>query len=713
MTTHPPRTADDAAADDAADDAATDAGGAVPGPNGRPASSTDGDGASDDGPDESTPPSAPGWWRRQGRRREERTVAGRRDRAFPVPLWRLVLESAPVVAFAVGFAAILYRLGDASFRTVPLYQDRSDARLIAAMVKTIHTEGWYLTNPNLAAPFGQQLYDFPHGGENLQLAIIRLLSGFTDGYAHTMNVYLIGGFGFLALVTFVVLRHLRFAYPIAAVGAVLYSFLPYHFFHEQSHLYRSTYFSAPLAGLLLLWAMAPRTAFQREPSPPGAHRQRHSRRRNIRWGRVATAVVLCAVVATTETMATAFTMTLLAAGGLVSAIRHRGWSYLLVPVAMVLVLVGVFAATNYPTLAHYRENGTNESAARRQVTEQERYGLKLSRVLIPPGDHRSDALGQFGTEAGENTPIRSEGGQYLGMIGVAGFLGAIYGAVARGVGRRRSERELFPGRATLLETSAMLTVLAVLFATVAGFAIVLSVAGFSQVRVWNRIVVLIAFFALLVVAIWFERFGRFVRRHLDRRIAIPVLGLIAVGVLAFGLWDQARPAGRDYDRYTAQVASDAEFVAEIADLLPDGSAIFQFPIIPFPEYSPPGRMLDYDHFRPYLQSDDSLSWSYGAIKGRPEADWQLAVRDDLRVDQSLPGLVGMGFNGIWVDTWAYEDDGVAVLTEVERLTATAPIFSSEGRFAFFDLTGYIDGLAASPAELADQAERLFDVTPPT
>ena len=30
------------------------------------------------------------------------------------------------------------------------------------------TRGWFETNPKLGAPYGQQLYDFPHGGETWQ-----------------------------------------------------------------------------------------------------------------------------------------------------------------------------------------------------------------------------------------------------------------------------------------------------------------------------------------------------------------------------------------------------------------------------------------------------------------------------------------------------------------------------------------------------------------
>ncbi|CAN5736902.1 hypothetical protein BH20ACT2_BH20ACT2_24540 [soil metagenome] len=632
--------------------------------------------------------------------------AAQRERAFPVGPVRLVLETAPLALLAVLVAGWLYRVGDASLRMTPLYQDRSDARLIASMVKTIHTEGWYLTNPLLGAPFGQQLYDFPHGGENLQLGLIRLLSSFTDGYAHTMNLYFLGGFGLLAGVTLLVLRHLRFSYPVAALIAVIYTFLPYHFFHEQAHLYRSTYFSAPLACLLLIWALSPGVAFRRPPADDAG-------RGAIRWGRVVVAVALCVVVATTETMSTAFTMTLLASGGLVLAIRHRHAGRLIAPALMVLAIAAVFLVSNFPTLDYYADEGTNDRAARREIIEQELYGLKLSRLVLPPGNHRSEALGDLGSRAGRGTVIRSEGGQYLGIIGVAGFLGALYGAFARGIGRRADPWRPLHDRRHLLERSSLLVVLAVLFGTISGFAILLSLAGFSQVRVWNRILILIAFFSLLWVATWFERLVGAVRRRWPRVVAMPGLGLLGVAVAAFALWDGAVPADRDYDRLDAQVRSDRAFVADIEAALPDGAAVFQLPVIAFPETPPPGDMLDYDHLRGFLASEGSLRWSYGAIKGRPEADWQRPVGTDVSVVGSLPALVGMGFEGLWLDTFGYDGDtGAELASDIEAATAFEPVVSPDGRFLFFDLERFIRELDRTPEQLADEAERVLDVRPP-
>ena len=82
-----------------------------------------------------------------------------------------------------------------------------------------------------------------------------------------MNLYFLGGFGVLAAVTFLVLRHLRFGYVVAAIGALIYTFLPYHFVHGEGHLYRSTYYSVPWPVCCWCGRRAWRSRFLVDPDP--------------------------------------------------------------------------------------------------------------------------------------------------------------------------------------------------------------------------------------------------------------------------------------------------------------------------------------------------------------------------------------------------------------------------------------------------------------
>ncbi|MEO6988944.1 MAG: hypothetical protein ABI239_09905 [Aquihabitans sp.] len=626
-------------------------------------------------------------------------------RDSPVGFRRLGLEASGVAVAAWVWVAWLFRVWRMPLR-LP-FDSRSDATLISMMTKTIGERGWYYNQPRLGAPFGQQFYDFPHGGESIQLFGMKVLTWLTGDWGLAMNLYFLAGTGFLAAVTFLVLRHLRFGPVVSGVAALIYTFMPYHFAHGQMHLWRSTYFTAPLAVLLLVWATSWRERFLIEPAKIGPG----SLRSNLRVRRVLFAVAVAMVVAGSETMTTAFTMTLLAAGAVVGAIRWREPQRLLVSGALVLVMAGTFAVFSAPTLNFYRVHGSNDLAASRVVTESEWYGLKLSRLVTPEPGHRSDFLSDVGSKAQERSIVPSERGQALGLLGTAGFLGAIYGAIA-GRRRRIEDLDVAPGwdRAALRDHAGVFTLLALLFGTIGGMSVLLAMAGFAQVRVWDRILLIIAFFAMTTVLIWSENFAAWVRTRQPQRYR-PILGAVAVAVLAFGLWDGTPPVRTPTAQVEARHASDRAFVADIEAQMPDGTAIFQLPVLAFPEVKAPGQMVDYDPLRGFLADSGTLRWSYGSVKGRPSGDWQTHLRDYVGPVAGLPGLLGLGFTGLWVDTYGYTDDG-AEIAQIADVVGGKPLTSPDGRFLFFDLRPYKARLGMSDEQLQEETRTVLQVEPP-
>jgi phosphoglycerol transferase len=638
---------------------------------------------------EHPPPSA----RRQERRATSPRGRQRSEAAFPVEIRRLALEVLLVAVAALGYAAVLYHVWDARW-DVPLYEEHSDARGVGAFIRTIAETGWWVHTDRLGAPFGQNLHDFPANGEFSQIVAIRILAELLPSYAHVMNVYYLAGFGVLAGVAFLVLRHLRVPLVIAAIAALTYSFLPFHLVHEQSHLTRSTYLTGPLACLLLLWTLSWRSFFLIDADPP----PRTPFRANLRRGRVLAAITL-----------TAFTVTLLAAAAIVTAVRWREPARLAIAGGLIAIMLAAFLVVSFPSLNYWRLHGSNPAASQRQVAESEYYSLKISRLVLPQSDHRLAAWGEFGQKAQMGSPLPTEGGQYLGILGIAGLLGAFVGLFGHGLrGPARRDPRPPTDRQVLNDNASLLVVLCVVIGTVAGFNVVIAVFGFEQVRTWGRIEVILAFLALLIVALWFERLAPWLRRRVRR--PAPILAIVAVAVGAFALWDGIPPAARDYDALAAQWDSDEAFVSAIERRMPDGAAIFQFPAQPFPEAGPLNGMLDYDHFRGYLHDDGTLRWSYGAVKGRRRADWHRPVNDVLGPVGALEGLLGLGFTGYWIDTAAWNPEQASELRRsLDRTLRTQPLESRDGRFLFYDLRPFKQRLGRSDDELRLDAARMFGI----
>src|SRR5205085_11717477 len=161
-----------------------------------------------------------------------------------------VLAALGTALLALAAAAWVLRLWRGDLAVPFSYQ--FDALQHAMFVKGILDHGWYVVNDSLGAPFGQQLYDFPQNGDNLQLLIIKGLGLFSGNFAVVLNLYFLLTFPLIALAAYVVLRRLGASPAVAAVCAVLYALLPYHFARRELHLFLSGYFAVPLGAYLVL-----------------------------------------------------------------------------------------------------------------------------------------------------------------------------------------------------------------------------------------------------------------------------------------------------------------------------------------------------------------------------------------------------------------------------------------------------------------------------
>lgn len=568
----------------------------------------------------------------------------------PLSARLLAVELAVVTAVTLAVAWVTLELWRIPFGLSLTYTGDELAGL--THVKGVDETGWWFTNPRLGAPFQLEHYDFPHGGESLQVLMVRVLAIFSDAPAAILNAYLIVTFVLVSASAYAVLRYLRFDPMVAGVIGVLYSFLPFHFWHLVGHIYRSGYFAAPIAALALLW-LAGYDGGLVAGNDPGFSL---SRLRRGRVGVVALAVVL---VATTDVVAAAFAPAIAGSIGLLAVLRQRAWRTLAIVAVFSVAVIALVVAVNLPTLRYQDERGPNNETVQRQLLEQELYALKLSRVILPSPVHPIAVFAEQGRKP-RTSPIRSEGGQALGLLGVAGLISGVVSAVPLGAAVERRRRETLNGdRQELRRTSGVLMVVIILLAVPSGLAYLSSVLGFEEIRTWNRIVVYLGFYALVCVAIALERLTVWLRSKGATRWMVAAV-LAAIGLA--GLYDET-PGGRNaYEARIDQWNQDAHFFAQLEDRLTSPEPmVFQLPVVPYPEPDG-GNLIVYDHFRGYLHTDD-VAWSHGAMRGRPESVWQTQLIK-LPTEVALDSLAAIGFDGVYVDTFGFADRGGSLLAAV-------------------------------------------------
>jgi phosphoglycerol transferase len=354
------------------------------------------------------------------------------------------------------------------------------------------------------------------------------------------------------------------------------------------------------------------------------------------------------------------------------------------PFAAAGILIGVVVfglfVNGLPALIYRLGHGANPNAVARGSFESEYYGLKITQLLLPIREHRIHQLARFRESYHQTAPLNNENeSSSLGLVGSLGFLGLLSVFLLR---RRVDNRD------TISYGLGLLTVGAVLLASVGGLGSLFSCLAARWLRGYNRISVFIAFFALFGVVLFLDRLKRaFVTSWKSRLLYHGLL----MALLVIGLMDQTSPGFAPYHaQLKAAFQSDAAFIADIENRLPENALVFQLPYVPFPEGCSANRKLSYDHLRGYLHSR-SLRWSYAAMKGRPGDCWQrqLAGRPTIEL---LSVLAFAEFDGIFLDRLGFDDQGRELECQITTALGVGPLVSPDGRFSFFNLMSYREQL---------------------
>ena len=537
----------------------------------------------------------------------------------------------------VPFLAI-YRPWGGRWRLPLMYAH--DANFHAMLVQTMRLTGGFRSTSQLGAPFGQHLEDFPLGTDQAHLLALRALSFVIRDPYVVLDAYYAASFLLVALAAFALLRALGLGRPFAHVGAVLFAYLPYHFWHASARIFLSAYFAVPLGLLLAFWLTTGGVPTR------AALRRKSAEHRSARW-RLAAIAGCVAIVGCSSPYYAVFSITIIAATCALHAIGDRDRRSIVAGAAVITGIVGVALVSLLPDLLWLRSNPSGASVTSRPLSDADQHGLRLTQVLLPSSRER--LAGWIGQGPRARAVVPAEDDAYIGVIGAVGLVIGLV-VVLSALSSRRRDHARPPG----VRFAATTVVIAILFAEVGGFGFLLSVLGLEQIRTWSRMVLQLALCSLFL-GLWYVDRGlarvlaavrHRARRHASVRVArsrsVPVVAAGAILVLGLADVVPVRGVVPDWHAVEAAVRSDRGFVVGMERELGPGSMVFQLPIADFPEGPPSGRMDVYDLLKGYLSGTGVLSWSHGEVKGRG-AEWQHQwARQPAR--RLVRGLAAAGFD---------------------------------------------------------------------
>ena len=493
----------------------------------------------------------------------------------------------------------------------------------------------YKSVAQLGAPFSANWNDYLIS-EELIFATIGWL-GKVTGLFLAANVLLLLAHLLAALSFWFVGRELKYRAEFVFAGSILFAFSHYIFARGLGHLVLSYYWHLPLILLVSWWTYSSQLIAI------------YSRK----W------IITIAVAIITGLLNPYYTWMFLQFIGF-SFLLHfvrKQYELMKLPLLLIVVTAVSFVVMNADTFSYSWLHGKNIEAVNRNLAALEVYGLKIPELVFPPAYHAWKRWAEFGqSHYFAPTLIKGEmGSPYLGLVGLVGF------AWLAGLALYR----LLQGKAQGIPVHAWQTLWILLYSLIGGINLLLGSFGLILFRGTNRYSIVILTLVLL-----------FLVRQLSRNCPEKWILPVAFCITALGLWDQLPPrvTSAQIQQVSERVQADRDFAKSLESKLSKGAMVFQLPVAAFPEIPPIVQMADYEHFRPYLFTQN-LHYSYGTNKGRGDADWQVRVAK-LPPPEMIRKLESHGFGAIMINRKGYLDAGKSL---IDSLTADGKLVITENK----------------------------------
>lgn len=576
---------------------------------------------------------------------------------------KILKELSIVFILTTILTMIILKINYMKFSMPPAYT--GDGLFLSYNVKNIQDFGWWFKNPNVGAPFGGELYDYPFYFDSLFLFTFKIILILAKDWGKAINIFFIGIFPSTSMISYYVMRKFKINFLISILGSLCFTFLPYRFFRGAGHFYLSCYFLIPLMVLFLYKFYIDEEDFSIKKSIKN--------RKNLY-----SVLILSLIPISGIYYAFFFCFFLMIV--FISKINLKNkrtlnnlykllWNYGIIFFVGFLIYI--------PGLIHNFSVGKNLEAPIRFAKESDMYSLTISRLFISPKYMNIPGFEKIKLSLQEYLQYlpRGEGTgvEYLGIIGI---IGVVYLLLMLFNKNKLKDKKII-----FLKN---LNISAILLGTASGFGLIFSILVSAQIRAYTRISIFIAYFSILTVCLLLNELNKNLKNNLHKKI----FSILVVVLFSLAILEQI-PDNLNYEgakiTHLKEFQSDRKFINSIEKILGNDGMVFQFPYHKFPE----GGLgpQDYQLFKGYLHSK-KVKWSFGGYRGRKSDNWNEMVTS-LPMEQLLKKIILVGFNGIYIDRSMYKNkEYVIIENEIENITKAKPYVSDDNKLVFFNLIDY-------------------------
>lgn len=482
---------------------------------------------------------------------------------------------------------------------------------------------------------------------------------FFDSFGTAANFYYFAGYIFVALGMYIALRMLQKETWLAAIGGVIYTFLPYHYLRGEQHIYLANYYMVPIACAMIIWLLD------------------EQKERNRKFNLIC--ISICVLMGLTDIYYSVFLAIILFFVFIYNLWNKKSISVCFMELALCVIPFLAIAIENIPYLISWFNHLGNNSNAfvsagdGRTLADLQVYGLRIVQLIYPIQNHRIGLLANFRENLDQYLGTDESRMVTLGLLMTVGLVVSVFILLFSNKNDMVTEE---------IKKYGTLNVFIILVANIGGLNIFVGLIS-SSIRCYNRMSIFIAAFSLMTIITILQYVLRKGFSDIRKRVVI-ILG--AALVLCLALLDQTPPFSKADYEYNWELNHNTKKLVEEIDLITDDNAsILMLPIITEGVSEAKHDMRNYEQFWPSVYSDN-LCW----IEGTKEEymNWANAL-SVMRTEMILEYSVCEGVEGIWLDENGYDKESFdEIKSNLDKFLGNPTLISETGKQYYYSLTTY-------------------------